>query len=150
MGFFLSYVCYAFVLVCLYVPCGHLLGKGWPLGSCLWCPTFPLVSWVRCGTWLYRFLIFAPLLTLSLSHVVSWVRFGTWLYRFLLFATFTTFIAMVSSLIARRWVRPQTLWGLTVPQVCLQFVNVVFPDHTHLLYFWRKALIGGLVPDAYL
>ena len=25
--------------------------------------TFPLVSWVRCGTWLYWFLIFAPLLT---------------------------------------------------------------------------------------
>ena len=28
MGFFLSYVCYAFVRVCLYVPGGHLLGKG--------------------------------------------------------------------------------------------------------------------------
>ena len=27
--------------------------------------TFPLVSWVRCGTRLYRFLIFAPLLTLT-------------------------------------------------------------------------------------
>ena len=26
--------------------------------------TFPLVSWVRCGTWLYRLLIFAPLLTI--------------------------------------------------------------------------------------
>ena len=25
--FFLSCVCYAFVSVCLYVPCGHLLGK---------------------------------------------------------------------------------------------------------------------------
>ena len=25
--------------------------------------TFPLVSWVRCGTWLYRFLIFAVFLT---------------------------------------------------------------------------------------
>ena len=25
--------------------------------------TFPLISWVRCGTWLYRFLIFALLLT---------------------------------------------------------------------------------------
>ena len=25
--------------------------------------TFSLVSWVRCGTWLYRFLIFSPLLT---------------------------------------------------------------------------------------
>ena len=29
--------------------------------------TFPLVSWVRCGTWLYRFLIFTPLLTLLWS-----------------------------------------------------------------------------------
>ena len=27
--------------------------------------TFPLVSWVRCGTWLYQFLIFAPLFTLE-------------------------------------------------------------------------------------
>ena len=57
------------LVVCLYVLCGHLLGKGWPLGSRLWfyCEfvTFPLVSWVRCGTWLYRFLIFAPLLTLE-------------------------------------------------------------------------------------
>ena len=35
--FFLSCVCYAFVCVCLYVPCGHLLGKGWPLGSRLKC-----------------------------------------------------------------------------------------------------------------
>ena len=23
---------------------------------------------------------------------------------------------------------------LTVPRVCLQFVNVAFPDHTHLLF----------------
>ena len=27
--------------------------------------TFPLVSWVRCGTYLYRFLTFAPLLSLT-------------------------------------------------------------------------------------
>ena len=26
--------------------------------------TFPLVFWFRCGTWLYRFLTFAPLLSL--------------------------------------------------------------------------------------
>ena len=36
----------------------------WPLGSRLWClivflSLFHVVSWVRCGTWLYRFLIFA-------------------------------------------------------------------------------------------
>ena len=36
--FALSCVCYVFVRVCLYVLCGHLLGKSWPLGSRLWCP----------------------------------------------------------------------------------------------------------------
>ena len=35
--FFLSCVCYAFVHVCLFVSCGHLLGKGSPHGSSLWC-----------------------------------------------------------------------------------------------------------------
>ena len=33
--FFLSCVCFAFVHACLFVPCGHLMGKGWPLGSSL-------------------------------------------------------------------------------------------------------------------
>ena len=27
---------------------------------------------------------------------------------------------------------------LAVPRGCLQFVIVVFPDHTHLLFFWLK------------
>ena len=42
--------------------------------------TFPLVSWVGCGTWLYRLLILAPLLT-----------FITWLYQFLNFVAFLTY-----------------------------------------------------------
>ena len=42
MFFVLSCVFYAFVRVCLYVLCGHLLGKGWPLGSCLLCLTVSL------------------------------------------------------------------------------------------------------------
>ena len=29
--------CYALINVCLLMICGHLLGKGWPLGSRLWC-----------------------------------------------------------------------------------------------------------------
>ena len=33
----MSCVCYVFVRVCLYVLCGHLLGKGLPAGSRLWC-----------------------------------------------------------------------------------------------------------------
>ena len=35
--FFLSCVFYSFVHVCLFVACGHTPGKGWPLGSSLWC-----------------------------------------------------------------------------------------------------------------
>ena len=37
--------------------------------------TFPLVSWVRCGTWLYRFLIFAPLLTFKPSSKIFYWPF---------------------------------------------------------------------------
>ena len=40
--FVLSCVCYVYVRVCLIVLCGHLLGKGWPLGSRLWCLTVSL------------------------------------------------------------------------------------------------------------
>ena len=42
---------------------------------------FPLESWVRCGAWLYRFLIFAPLLTLHLStsyDIVSTKIYDKW------------------------------------------------------------------------
>ena len=28
-----SVLCLLCLCVCLFVPCGHLLGKGWPLGS---------------------------------------------------------------------------------------------------------------------
>ena len=45
--FVLSCVCYVFVRVCLHVLCGHLMGKGWPLGSRLSCLTvsLPLSHW---------------------------------------------------------------------------------------------------------
>ena len=42
LGFFRSCVCCVFVRVCLYVLCGHLLGKGWSLGSRLLCLTVSL------------------------------------------------------------------------------------------------------------
>ena len=73
--FVLSCVCYvlcASVYMCFVVTCwerADLLA----LVYGVFCEfvTFPLVSWVRCGTWLYRFLIFAILLTLSL-----WLRWA--------------------------------------------------------------------------
>ena len=39
--------CYALMYVCLLMPCGHLLGKVWPLGSRLWClfVTLSLPHW---------------------------------------------------------------------------------------------------------
>ena len=37
----LCFFCLVFAM-CLYVPCGHLLENGWPLGSCLWCLTSSL------------------------------------------------------------------------------------------------------------
>ena len=42
-----SRFCHAFVCVCLLMPCGPLLGKGWPLGSRLWCliVKVPLSNW---------------------------------------------------------------------------------------------------------
>ena len=72
-------ICVIYVLwlacfpLCLLMPCSHLLGKSWTLASRLW-----------------RLIVF-----LSLSHVVSVVRCGTWLYRFLIFATFLTFMIML-------------------------------------------------------
>ena len=55
--FVLSCVCYVFVRVCLYVPCAlwSPAGKGltswlsFVVSNCEFV-TFPLVSWVRCGT----------------------------------------------------------------------------------------------------
>ena len=40
----------------------------------------------------------------------------------------------------------QSIVFLAVPWVCLQFVNVVFPDHTHVLFLME----AGLVPKPYV
>ena len=76
---FVDLLCFCSVL-CLLCLCARLFncalwspaGKGltsWLLFVVSNCEfvTFPLIYWVGCGTWLYRFLIFAPLLTLNLS-----------------------------------------------------------------------------------
>ena len=55
----------ASVYMCLVVTCWERADLSWPsfvVSNCEFV-TFPLVSWVRCATWLYRLLIFAPLLT---------------------------------------------------------------------------------------
>ena len=62
---FLSCFCYARLLIdALWSPAGKGL-TSWLLFVMSNCEdvTFPFVSWVRCGAWLYRFLIFALFLT---------------------------------------------------------------------------------------
>ena len=55
-GSFVLFMFCVVILSCLFMlPCGHLHGKGWSVGSCLW-----------------YLIVF-----LSLSHVVSWVRCST-------------------------------------------------------------------------
>ena len=73
--FVLSCVCYvlcASVYMCFVVTCwerADLLAL--VCGVFFEFVTFPLVSWVRCGTWLYRFLIFATLLlSLRWPHAI--------------------------------------------------------------------------------
>ena len=50
---FLYCVCYAFVRVCSLIPCGHLLGKVWPLGIRLWCliVILSLFHWYPGSVW---------------------------------------------------------------------------------------------------
>ena len=44
--FFLPCVCYAFACVCLFVPCGRLLGKIWPLKYFTDCSKAVLFVWI--------------------------------------------------------------------------------------------------------
>ena len=65
MGHIFLYFCSRLFIDALWSPAGKGLTP-WLSFMMLNCEvvTFPLVSWVRCGAWLYRFLIFALFLTL--------------------------------------------------------------------------------------
>ena len=59
---FLLWLCARLFIWCLVVACSWLSSV---MYNCEFV-TFPMVSWVRCGTWLYRFLISAPYLLRSM------------------------------------------------------------------------------------
>ena len=53
---------------------------------------------------------------------------------------------LVALLCLSSWRLVIVVWlFLTMPWVCLQFVIVVFPDHTHFLYFIMPSIVKGFV-----
>ena len=72
----INVLCLSCFRVCSLLPCGHLLGKSWPLGFCLWCLIVILtlshdfvVSWFRCGTLLYWIMICLTLNPMVLLYI---------------------------------------------------------------------------------
>ena len=94
----LLWIIYVVSVLCLICLCARLLicalcspaWKGltsWLSFVVTYCEfvTFPLVAWVRCGTWLDRFLIFTPTLTLKVSkrwkstkNKQKWKQYSIW------------------------------------------------------------------------
>ena len=79
-GSFICFFCLVFVMPLCASVYLCLVGKGstswltFVVSNCEFF-TFPLVSWVLCGTWLYRFLNFAPLRTLLIeAHICKGVK----------------------------------------------------------------------------
>ena len=91
--------------------------------------TYSLVSWVRCGTWLYRFLIFAPLLTLGQNHHWVWSQ------------THRRKIKEESKVASRDWVDHQAC-------SLLQYINVIanlFIFGNYLMNTWHMYPCSVLV-----
>ena len=148
--------------VCLYVLCGHLLGKGWPLGSrllcLLWVCHFPIA--ILGQVW-YLIVSIPDLCTLT--YFVGSLLINTPIVGVCNCSMFCCALACVHSSVVLDYIdswslHPYSLlqsswWGrepclsswclvivvwlfITMSWVCLQFVIVVFPNHTCLLYLW--------------
>ena len=95
--------------------------------------TFPLVSWVRCGTWLYRFLIFATLLLLSeYIFMIFVICTRTSLY---LSSTSREPLQCIYALNTHRSPQDEFItspfrnYGPTIRHVKNHMINIPLPDH---------------------
>ena len=101
--------------------------------------TFPLVSWVRCGTWLYRFLIFAPLLTLRFYGILhkNWQcwsdaiipRSAKYLHLSCIFSPCHGAWGLSNSLISSHFTSHKTILIL-----CDKHISVNFSGYCHLIW----------------
>ena len=96
--------------MCLFAPAGKGLTSwlSYVVSNCEFV-TFPLVFWVRCGTWLYRFLIFAPLLTFLTTGSI--LEVGS--------SSFHGFLAIIAIFNPRLWTHKKIFWHpLKVQNIC--------------------------------
>ena len=131
--FFLSCVCNGFVCVCLFVPCGHLLGKDWPLGPRLWCLTVSLslshwypwsVVVLDCiDSWSLHPYFLCTLMELSVEYLKFW---GYAWYAWFCFCCFCICLSAYQSwycigIINRYWGRAfvgRKTWGIIHVFIC--------------------------------
>ena len=118
----LSFCVFVFAVcdVCFFQPCGHLLRRADLLLSC-----------VRCF-----------LVLLSLSHMMTWVRFGTLVYQFLIFA-FSHTLSVQRVLLALLYVMFSCAF-VTFPYdfLCqVWFLIVTISDLCLLSYFVSYSLV---------
>ena len=106
--------------------------------AALWSPAGQgLASWLSC-MWCFHVL-------LSLFYVVSWVRYGTWLYRFLIFAFLLSYMSgrAIAHLSATQgpWASMRgDLWWFGIDWATLVHFQKIFP----LIYFYflqKKRLV---------
>ena len=89
----------------------------------------PLVSWVRCGTWLYLFLIFAPLLTLKMQFDI----FNVIQERLIKFETFCKVVL-------------PDVWPLYTHTFFKEFALNFYLKSVKFLYFLQKTLFCCQIP----
>ena len=130
------FFCYALMHVCLLMPCGHLLGKDWPLGSRLWC----------------------LIVTLSLSH---WYPGSGVVLDCMDFWYLPSFLLLVTNSERKSNVMRKSVytWDIMRQSACLVLNPTIVNNYTFLFNnmmwvrpqpqwrLWGKALTGGLVSD---
>ena len=148
--FVLSCVCYVFVRVCLYVLWGHLLGKGWPLGSRLWCLLWVCHCPIGILGQVWNLIVSIPDLctltyfdlgkkcrtSLRLSFLEDGFHLGKQCWTSLCIWPRQIVHSLIIMYILYGHVPVSILYLFpTVPWFDLWYVIVEFPNHTHLLFF---------------
>ena len=149
MGFFMSCICYAFVRVCLFVPCGHLLRQGGSLGSRLWCITLSFhFAICTLGQVWYLIVSIPDLCTLTyFKHVHFPIILSVFPYysRILPFPLFSLIILSLN--LGKGLVKTLCLIVWSADNLCKQFGPRSCPDKTSGLNLLLNRFNSDDIPE---